>query len=232
MIRSVEKREAEAAAKAARVAQAEAKKRKEEEEAQIAEKDRVAREQKAEVERRTKELALKEQQAKAAKEAEERRIEEEKRAKEEKERASKRIVDKREQAGVTWRAYIEKQNWMKSEVIEKVKADRPTMTSLNKGKRMIIRWLGQALNTRESVVKIVSWIADGWPLTMIRQLTSMISLSNNFPHHLPQLRRFNSLQTSPKPMPIFSPMFPKYLSLKLSRKLLPNRHPPFLWQRL
>ncbi|OWZ66618.1 hypothetical protein AYX14_05912 [Cryptococcus neoformans] len=168
VIRSVEKREAEAAAKAARVAQAEAKKRKEEEEAQIAEKDRMAREQKAEVERRTKELALKEQQAKAAKEAEERRIEEEKRAKEEKERASKRIVDKREQAGVTWRAYIEKQNWMKSEVIEKVKADRPTMTSLNKGKRMIIRWLGQALNTRESVVKITTDIHD----LLIQQLPS------------------------------------------------------------
>lgn len=156
MIQSVEKREAEATAKAARIAQAEAKRRKEEEEARIAEKDRVAREQKAEIERHTKELALKEQQAKAAMEAKERKLEEEKRAKEEKEKAIKRIVDKREQAGAMWRAYTEKQNWMKSEVIEKVKADRPTMTNLNKGKRMIIRWLGQALNTRESVVKIVS----------------------------------------------------------------------------
>lgn len=158
MIRSVEKREAEAAAKAARAAQAEAKKRQEEEDARIAERDRVARVQKAEIERRAKESALKEQQAKAVKEAEERRLEEEKRAKEEKEKASKRITDKRGEAGATWSVYTEKQSYMKSEVIEKVKGDRPTMTNLNKGKRMIIRWLGQALNTRESVVKIVSWI--------------------------------------------------------------------------
>ncbi|WVO23899.1 uncharacterized protein IAS62_005257 [Cryptococcus decagattii] len=143
VIRSVEKREAEAAAKAARAAQAEAKKRQEEEDARIAERDRVAREQKAEIELRAKELALKEQQAKAVKEAEERRLKEEKRAKEEKEKASKRIIDKRGEAGAMWSAYAEKQSYMKSE-----------------GKRMIIRWLGQALNTRESVVKITTDIHD------------------------------------------------------------------------
>ncbi|KAL0243559.1 hypothetical protein I308_105526 [Cryptococcus tetragattii IND107] len=174
VIRSVEKREAEAAAKAARAAQAEAMKRQEEEDARIAERDRVAREQKAEIERRAKELALKEQQATAVKEAEERRLEEEKRAKEEKEKASKRITDKRGEAGATWNAYTEKQSYMKSEVIEKVKGDRPTMTNLNKGKRMIIRWLGQALNTRESVVKITTDIHD----LLIQQLPSLPSPSS------------------------------------------------------
>ncbi|WVQ75897.1 hypothetical protein IAR50_005532 [Cryptococcus sp. DSM 104548] len=156
VIKAAEKQYAEAEARAAADAQAVAKKEKEEQDAKIAAAERLALAQKAEVERRVKEVALKEQQARAAKEAEERQRQEA----EEKAQAESRRRDKKGEAGAMWRQYVEKQQWMKSEVIEAVKADKPTMTALNKGKRMMTRWLGQTLNTKESVTKITNDIHD------------------------------------------------------------------------
>ncbi|ODO07876.1 hypothetical protein I350_03457 [Cryptococcus amylolentus CBS 6273] len=156
VIKAAEKQYAEAEARAAADAQAIARKEKEERDVLIAEAERLARAQKAEDERRANEFALKQQKVRAAKEAEERQ----RREAEEKAQLESRRRDKKGEAGAMWRQYVEKQQWMKREVIEAVKADKPTMTALNKSKRMMTRWLGQTLNTKESVTKITNDIHD------------------------------------------------------------------------
>ncbi|ODO08617.1 hypothetical protein L198_00349 [Cryptococcus wingfieldii CBS 7118] len=179
VIKAAEKQYAEAEARAAADAQAVAKKEKEEQDAKIAAAERLALAQKAEVERRAKELALKEQQARSAKEAEERQRQEA----EEKAQLESRRRDKKGEAGAMWRQYVEKQQWMKSEVIEAVKADKPTMTALNKSKRMMTRWLGQTLNTKESVTKITNDIHDilVQHLPTLPTTASPIVLNNDIP---------------------------------------------------
>lgn len=45
---------------------------------------------------------------------------------------------------------------MKRNVIEPVKADRGVRTGLRQGMRLVTRGLGQVVNTRESVLRVVS----------------------------------------------------------------------------
>ncbi|WVN89346.1 uncharacterized protein L203_104569 [Cryptococcus depauperatus CBS 7841] len=148
VIESLEKRKA---AEEARI-QAEIQKKKAEEDAQIAAAEKQAQVQKVEAERRAKEQAMKQTQAKLAREAEERRLEEEKQTQD----TERRKVEKKGEAGVLWRKCTERQKWMKTEVTEPIKADKPTITALNRGKRLMTRWLGQTLNTKESTVKITN----------------------------------------------------------------------------
>ncbi|WWD21609.1 hypothetical protein CI109_106095 [Kwoniella shandongensis] len=147
-IKEVEKKQAELAA----AAQAAARKQKEEEAARIAAAEKQAVAQKAEAERKTKEQAEKERLAREAKEAEDRRVAAEK---EEQEARSKAAAEKGK-AGGEWRKWVEKQKWMKSEVIEPVKADGEVKRGLRQGMRLITRGLGQVVNTQESIVRVTN----------------------------------------------------------------------------
>jgi hypothetical protein len=63
---------------------------------------------------------------------------------------------KKGQTSTEWRKWVEKQRWMKAEVIEVVKADKATKSALRVGMRLITRNLGQVTNTRDVVVRVVS----------------------------------------------------------------------------
>ncbi len=55
-----------------------------------------------------------------------------------------------------WGRWVERQKWMKKEVIEVVKADKTLRAGLKVGMRLITRGLGQVVNTKESVMRVVS----------------------------------------------------------------------------
>lgn len=91
------------------------------------------------------------------------------REKEEKEAEMRKAADTRGKTGTVWRTWVEKQKWMKKEVIEVIKADRATRTGLRTAMRLITRNLGQVTNKKETIVRVVStqtspedwgWIAD------------------------------------------------------------------------
>jgi hypothetical protein len=63
---------------------------------------------------------------------------------------------KKGQTSTEWRKWVEKQKWMKAQVIEVVKADKATKSALRVGMRLITRNLGQVTNTRDVVVRVVS----------------------------------------------------------------------------
>ena len=152
MIKEAERKKAEEQAAAA----AEARKKKEEEEARIAAAEKEAIARKAEQERLAKEKAEKEAKEKAEKE----KAEEEARAKAE---ADKAEADKKAAAAAEgnrsateWAKWVQVQKRMKSEVIEVVKANREIRSGLRQALRLVTRSLGQVINTRETIVRVVS----------------------------------------------------------------------------
>lgn len=70
--------------------------------------------------------------------------------------AKQKVADQRGLMGAQWKAWVEKQKTIKSEIIEKVKADKGIKTDLRPGMRLINRGLGQVVNTRDSIVRVVS----------------------------------------------------------------------------
>jgi nucleoporin GLE1 len=63
---------------------------------------------------------------------------------------------KRGQTSSEWRNWVDKQNWMKTEVINVIKADKATRTGLRPTMRLMTRNLGQVTNAKETVLRIVS----------------------------------------------------------------------------
>jgi nucleoporin GLE1 len=63
---------------------------------------------------------------------------------------------KRGQTSSEWRNWVDKQNWMKTEVINVIKADKTTRTGLRPTMRLMTRNLGQVTNAKETVLRIVS----------------------------------------------------------------------------
>lgn len=128
-----------------RLAAAEAQKRKD----AAAAAEAAVQEEAASKARAVAEKARADALAKAQKEqAEERKREEE--------AAKRKVADQRGLPGAEWKAYVNKQRWMKAEVIEKAKAEGGVRAGLRKGMRLMTRGLGQVVNTRESVVRVVS----------------------------------------------------------------------------
>lgn len=135
---------------------AEARKRKEEEEARIAAAEKEALARKQEQERQAKEKAEQEANDRAARE----QAEVEAKAKEE---AAKAEEEKRTAAAAEsnrsvkeWKYWVQQQQRMKSEVIEVVKGNREERQSLRPAMRLITRGLGQVVNTKETIVRVVS----------------------------------------------------------------------------
>ncbi|KAK8847518.1 hypothetical protein IAR55_005376 [Kwoniella newhampshirensis] len=147
-IKEVERKQAELAA----AAQAAARKQREEEAARIAAAEEQALAQKAEADRKAKEQAEKENLAREAKEADEKRLTAEK---EEQEAKLKEAAEKGK-AGSEWTHWVERQRWMKAQVIEPVKADADLKKGLRPGMRLITRGLGQVINTQESIVRVTN----------------------------------------------------------------------------
>lgn len=59
--------------------------------------------------------------------------------------------------GMEWKEWVEKKRWMKKEVIEVFKGDRELKTRMRTALRLTTRRLGQVVNTREDVVRVVSF---------------------------------------------------------------------------
>lgn len=55
-----------------------------------------------------------------------------------------------------WAGWVEKQKWMKGEVIERVKASKETRTRLKVGMRVMTRSFGQMVNSRSKILQVVS----------------------------------------------------------------------------
>ncbi|WWD07510.1 hypothetical protein V865_005611 [Kwoniella europaea PYCC6329] len=147
-IKEVERREADLAA----ATMAAVQRQKAEEEARRAQAEKLALAHKAEEDRKAREQAEKEKQAQIAKEQEERR----QLAEKEQEEVQAKVAAEKDRAGGEWRTWVEKQRWMKINVIEPVKGDRSTKTSLRAGMRLMTRGLGQVVNTQESIVRVTN----------------------------------------------------------------------------
>jgi len=63
---------------------------------------------------------------------------------------------RRGQTSSDWKNWVDKQNWMKSEVVNVIKADKATRTGLRPTMRLMTRNLGQVTNAKETVLRIVS----------------------------------------------------------------------------
>ncbi|WWC59610.1 uncharacterized protein I303_102168 [Kwoniella dejecticola CBS 10117] len=151
-IKDVERREAELAAATIAAAQ----KQKAEDAARKAAAEKLAQEaankKKAEVERWEREKADKERKiAEQAQEAVKREA-----AKREEEEAQARAAEEKDKAGSEWRKWVEKQKWMKENVINPVKGDRATKTALKGGMRLMTRGLGQVVNTKEGIIRVTN----------------------------------------------------------------------------
>jgi nucleoporin GLE1 len=74
--------------------------------------------------------------------------------------AEREAKEKKEESDGTpsteWKRWLLKQRWMKREVIEVAKADKAGRAELRKVMRLMTRGLGQVVNTRESILRIVS----------------------------------------------------------------------------
>jgi nucleoporin GLE1 len=128
------------------------KKKQEEEAARAAAAKKEAQTRRVEAERLAKEHVERQKREQEQKAARLKKEEEDRQRAEELEKK----MSERGRVGAEWRRWTEKQKWMKKEVIEPVKADRELKTGLRMGMRLITRGLGQVVNTRESVVRVVS----------------------------------------------------------------------------
>ncbi|WVQ98199.1 hypothetical protein IAU59_005321 [Kwoniella sp. CBS 9459] len=147
-IKEVEKKEAELVA----AAQAAARRKKADEEARAAAAQKMAEAEKAEVEKRAREQAEAEQKNREVAELEQKR----QAALKDEEEARERDDAKKDRARSEWSTWVDKQKWMKKEVIEVVKADRATKTALRPGMRLMTRGLGQVVNTQEIVIRVTN----------------------------------------------------------------------------
>ena len=130
--------------------------RKKEEERRREEEKRLADEarrnaEKAERERQQAERARQEAELKQSQVQEQQRIVEANRASAEQNALTS--LQKNEQR---WEKWVEHQRKTKTEVIERVKADDELRKNIGAFKRKITRRIGQIVNTRESIVNIVS----------------------------------------------------------------------------
>jgi nucleoporin GLE1 len=132
------RREREEAAAKAQRAEKEAQSKREEKE-----RDEYER---AETERRTREKEARAQEEETRRKAEET-------AKAEEAERNRQAKGKTE---TEWKAWTQKQAWMKSEVIATIKADRQTKMALKAGMRLITRGLGQVVNTKDTIIRVVS----------------------------------------------------------------------------
>lgn len=147
-IKEAERQLAEQQAAAA----AEERRRKEEEAARIAAEEQAALARKAEAEKAAKEkadAAAKEQAEQEAAEAARKKAERESQERAAAQAASSRAVE-------DWRKWVGAQRTMKEKVINVVKADRAMKSELRQKMRLITRGVGQVVNTRESILRVVS----------------------------------------------------------------------------
>ncbi|KAK4684420.1 nucleoporin GLE1, partial [Tremellales sp. Uapishka_1] len=160
-IREAEKTAAEQ--RAAAVAQA--KKAREEEEAKIAAAEKAAVARKAEAERLAREHMERERKEKEDREAELKRKEEQEE------------TDRKNAEGnlprTEWSEWVKQQQWMKTHVIDIVKADKGK-AALKVGMRLMTRGLGQVVNTKESILKVTGDIDK----ILCDQLPSRPTVSN------------------------------------------------------
>jgi len=151
-IKEVEKQESERIA-----AEQEAERRKREEETarvQKAEREaKVKREEAERVERERKENEVRSREEAARAQEEEARRGAEEAARAEEADKARRAKGRTE---TEWKTWADKQAWMKTEVIATVKADRQTKMALKAGMRLITRGLGQVVNTKETIIRVVS----------------------------------------------------------------------------
>ncbi len=135
--RRLQAEEAERAAKA----EQQAKERKAEEEKRV-------RTQAEEEKKRKEDEAQKEvQRAKDAQNAAT--------AQQEKEQAERKSKEKTRLI-TEWSDWVEKQKWMKREVIEPMKRDTETLRPMKKIMRLIGRSVGQLVNSQEGIIRVVS----------------------------------------------------------------------------
>lgn len=139
----------------------EEKKRKEEEEAAKAKRaEEQAKKIREEAERRAREHAENAQRSAAERE----RLDKEQREKEARDAQAAEDAQRRNaelnRTETEWRRWVEKQQWMKREVIGVIKGDRQTRMSLKGGMRLITRGLGQIVNTKETIIRVVSLSGD------------------------------------------------------------------------
>jgi len=187
-IKEVERQEA------ARIAaEQEAEKRKREEEAakaQRAEEDAKSKREEAERkerERSENERRTREEGARAQEEETRRKAEET--AREEEAERSRRA---KSQTETEWKAWTDKQAWLKSEVIATIKGDRQTKMALKAGMRLITRGLGQVVNTKETIIRVVS-AAQKYDIDS-RPANSTIYFVSNCPRRPTQIILRNSKQ--------------------------------------
>lgn len=67
----------------------------------------------------------------------------------------KKAADSRGQTAAEWRKWTDRQKWIKGNIVEVVKADREVKAGLRMGMRLMTRGLGQVVNTKESIVRVV-----------------------------------------------------------------------------
>lgn len=128
------------------------KKQKEEEEAKTAAAAKEAQARRAAAESMAKAKIEKDRKEAAAKEEKDKNDVVEKARLEEKKVESA----KRGQTSTEWKNWVDKQKWMKTEVIDVIKADRTTRTGLRPTMRLMTRNLGQVTNAKETILRIVS----------------------------------------------------------------------------
>ena len=75
-----------------------------------------------------------------------------------------------------WKKWVEKQQWMKREVISVIKGDRQIRMALKGGMRLITRGLGQIVNTKETIIRVVR-DRDRWPRLANSRLESCTTSS-------------------------------------------------------
>lgn len=123
----------------------------EEEHARKAAMDQAKAAAEADAQRKAREAAEKEQAAGLA------RVQAESAAEKRKDDESRqrKAADSRGLTGAQWKAWVMKQRQMKSDVIEPVKAAKEIRAGLRQGMRLITRGLGQVVNTRDSILRVV-----------------------------------------------------------------------------
>lgn len=134
------------------------RRKKAEEDAKIAAREKaVLAAVKAEAERRVQEAAAQSRAKKDAEEAEQRRAAEAKQAEDADAAAKLRAADEKEQTAAEWRARVEVQKRMKEAVIEPFKQGAVEgKAEIRKAMRLMTRGLGQVVNTKSSIVRVVS----------------------------------------------------------------------------
>ena len=150
---------------AVRAAQALLKKKQEQEDASRA----AAAEEKAASARAAAAEKVHEEQAQALKvKAEEERVARETRDAEErkavqiKEETDKKAAATHATGGLNdeWTGWVDTQTRLKKEVIEVVKADQTVKTGLRSRMRLITRGLGQVINTKDSILRVVCHVVE------------------------------------------------------------------------